>query len=405
MNKELLVQIFNDKNIPIYDRENFDSYINKTKFSFNIPSIHITGSNGKGSIATYIKNLYFANNYKVGIFTSPWLQNVNEMISINDKNISDDDFIKYYNDHCKLFDKFNLTTFEMQTIIAYKYFSDNNVDLVVIEVGMGGFIDATNIITPELSIISNISLEHTYFLGRSLSEIAYNKAGIIKDEKPVLIGNLDETCEYVIREYAKNTKSKVYRIDSFHHETFNNNKITFDYRPYHNLEINTNCYYQISNACFAIEASNILKDIFPVEEKNIKIGLQMPLANGRFEYIKPNILLDCAHNPNGIEMLLESIQKTEKRQFHVVFAAFLDKNIDKMLSTLGLEASSITLTTFEHKRARTEDDYFLYLEDFQFVSDFKKAIIDLLEKHPDDLIVVTGSIAFIGLVRDWLTDK
>ena len=164
-----------------YQRENFDGFLLKVGFKYNVPSIHIAGSNGKGTTANYLANIYRAHGLKVGLFTSPYLNNVNEMININGVDITDDEFVSAIKDNEKLFNKYSLSPFEIQTFIALSYFEKKQCDLAIIECGMGGEIDATNIFNPIASIITSISLEHTAFLGRSLCEIAYQKAGIIKD--------------------------------------------------------------------------------------------------------------------------------------------------------------------------------------------------------------------------------
>ena len=175
-----------------YQRENFDDFLKKVSFSYKIPSIHIAGSNGKGTTANYLANIYRAHGLNVGLFTSPFLDNVNEMISINGQNITDEEIISFIKENEKLFNKYSLSAFEIQTFIALSYFNKKGVDLAIVECGMGGEIDATNIFNPILSVITSISLEHTSFLGRSLCEIAYQKAGVIKDEIPVVTGILDD---------------------------------------------------------------------------------------------------------------------------------------------------------------------------------------------------------------------
>ena len=192
-----------------YQRENFDDFLKKVSFNYSIPSIHIAGSNGKGTTANYLANIYRAHGLKVGLFTSPYLDEVNEMININGQNISTEDLESAIKENQKLFDKYGLSAFEIQTYIAFSYFKKNNVDLAIIECGMGGEIDATNIFEPILSIITSISLEHTAFLGRSLCEIAYQKAGVIKEEIPVVTGILNDEALKTIVEVAKEKNSKV----------------------------------------------------------------------------------------------------------------------------------------------------------------------------------------------------
>ena len=214
-----MMSYFQKHNYSTYERDNYDHFLEKMKFDFPIKSIHITGSNGKGSTANFLYNAYLANGYKVGLYTSPYLEDVTEMISVNGKHIDKDEYLALFNEFKDVFEKYSLSSFEMQTYIAFTYFTRQGLDLVIIEVGMGGFIDATNVIdNPLLAIITNISLEHTAYLGRSISEIAYNKAGIIKEETPVLVGKVDDSAMFAIREYARDMDAPIHVVDDFHNE-------------------------------------------------------------------------------------------------------------------------------------------------------------------------------------------
>lgn len=402
MTFEELSTYMKEKEIPQYSRDNYDNFLKKVGFNFPIKSVHITGTNGKGSTANYLSAIYQDAGLKVGRYTSPFLSQITENVAVNGKNISEEEYVSLFEEFKNLFEKYELTAFEMQTFIAFTYLTRQAVDLAIIEVGMGGFIDATNIITPELSIITSVTLEHTAYLGRSVSEIAANKAGIIKENKPVLIGKMDESAVFAIKERAKYIDSELTIVEDFHNERIIDGKLHFDYYPLQNLVLSTAALYQAKNASLAIEATKLLTSIKPVTEENIRNGLLTKTMNCRFEYIKPNIILDGGHNPEAIDDLVKTIQLSENRPIHVVFAAFRDKNIDPMLISLQQISNDITLTTFKHKRARTEEEYFLYLGDYKFQEDYKEAIKSLLEEYPEDVILVTGSLAFVGVVRDYL---
>lgn len=394
-----LEKYFLVKAVPTYSRENYDKYLKNTGFVFDIPSIHITGTNGKGSTAKYLYEIYLAQGYKVGLFSSPSTTTLFEMIQANGKEISESEYLSLFNSLEKEFEKYDLSTFEMQTILAFTYFKNLHLDLAIVEVGMGGYIDATNVFTPCLSIITSVSLEHTSYLGKSVSEIADNKAGIIKQDIPVLLGKLDETAMFAIRQRAKITESNVVVVDDYHNDVVGTNKITFDYRPYKGLEISTSATYQLKNASIAIEAVKMLQGKFEISEESLRKGLKTNLLPCRFEYIKKNIMVDGAHNPEAMKSLAETLAKVETRPIHVVFAAFRDKNIDQMLISLGSVSNDVVITTFDHKRARTEEEYFLYLGDYKFVDDYLGYIKELEEKYPEDLILITGSLYFAGIVR------
>ena len=388
-----------------YQRENFDDFLKKVNFKYNVPSIHIAGSNGKGSTANYLARIYRAYGLKVGLFTSPALNKVNEMININGNDISDEDFIKAINENEKLFKKYSLSPFEIQTFIALNHFTKQGVDLAIIECGMGGEIDATNIFNPIASIITSISLEHTAYLGRSLCEIAYQKAGIIKDEVPVITGILDEEAINTIVEVTKEKKCSLRSSVEPANVVYDNFGFTFNYMTYKDLRINSAALYSLKDACIAIETVNALLERYPVSEDQIKEGLANTFMPVRMEVVSksPLIIIDGSHNPEGVQNMVKSIPSlAENRPVHVLFACFTDKNIERMLSYLGEYAADITLTTFPNRRARQMDDYFLFLEDYPFKEDAASALEELKAQYPEDAILVTGSLAFAAYMKNFV---
>ena len=388
-----------------YQRENFDDFLKKVNFKYNVPSIHIAGSNGKGSTANYLARIYRSFGLKVGLFTSPALNKVNEMININGNDISDEDFIKAINENEKLFKKYSLSPFEIQTFIALNYFTKQGVDLAIIECGMGGEIDATNIFNPIASIITSISLEHTAYLGRSLCEIAYQKAGIIKDEVPVITGILDEEAINTIVEVTKEKKCSLRSSVEPANVVYDNFGFTFNYMTYKDLRINSAALYSLKDACIAIETVNALLERYPVSEDQIKEGLANTFMPVRMEVVSksPLIIIDGSHNPEGVQNMVKSIPSlAENRPVHVLFACFTDKNIERMLSYLGEYATDITLTTFPNRRARQMDDYFLFLEDYPFKDDAVAALEELKAQYPEDAILVTGSLAFAAYMKNFV---
>ena len=388
-----------------YQRENFDNFLSKINFHYDIPSIHITGTNGKGSTANYIASMYIANGYKVGLFTSPFFDEPNEMISINGEKISDDDFMAIYSQYKKEIEKYDLSAFEIQTLVALTYFQNNKCDIAVIECGMGGLIDATNVFTPILSIITSVSLEHTDYLGYSISEIAFQKAGIIKDEVPVLLGGLPEEAITVILKKAKECKSKMFYLGHYVNKEYLPDGFSFDYGEIKGLKIKSIADYSVNDACLALEAIYTLKDRFIYDEEKVKQGLASISIPCRLEIVnkQPRVIADGAHNPEAIDALCKNTihNVTEGKPIHVVFACFRDKNLGNMLSTLGAITDDLTMTTFDHPRARKEEEYFLFLGDYKFEEDAKTLIRNKMNEFPEDVILVTGSLAFAALVRRW----
>ena len=396
---------FEEVNRDDYQRENFDDFLKKVNFKYVVPSIHIAGTNGKGSTATYLANIYRAHGLKVGLFTSPYLNNVNEMININGIDISDDDLISAINENKKTFEKYGLSPFEIQTYIALNYFTKNNCDLAIIECGMGGEIDATNIFTPIASVITSISLEHTAFLGRSLCEIAYQKAGIIKEGVVTITGMLDDEALNTIVEVTKEKKCQLHSSVEPAKVVYDETGISFAYGTYKDLHINTLADYSLKDACIAIETVNYLQNVFPINEEEIHIGLANTFMPVRLEVVKkdPLIIVDGSHNPEGMQNMVKSLQNvSQNREIHVLFACFKDKNIERMLAYLGEYTRDIILTTFPNSRARLEDDYFLYLDDYPFKDDPVNTLYELLATYPEDAFLVTGSLAFAAYMKNYI---
>lgn len=386
-----------------YSREEFDRYCHKEKLALNSPVIHITGSNGKGSTAHLLMEMYLSAGYHVGAFIKPSFHCLNECIFLDGKMISDEELASLFGKEEKAFAKYGLSAFEASVALAYRFFAAHKPDLLIIEAGMGGIIDATNIegLPTILSIITSVSLEHTAYLGTTVSQIAYSKAGIIKPEVPVLLGKLDDAAKEPIRDYAEKLDSPLYEVDDYHFERLSPEGYTFDYRPYKGLQLKSLSFYQLRNAALAIEATKLLAERFPVSEEATREALTKPSLPGRFD-IRGNVIYDGAHNPEAATKLVEALGKLrDPRPIHVLFASMRDKNINVILPTLNRDCVSITLTTFPHFRARTEEDYFLYLADYPFVEDPKAALDQLKSQYPDDLILVTGSLAFVGFLEDF----
>ena len=386
-----------------YQRENFDDFLKKANFKYNVPSIHIAGSNGKGSTANYLANIYKEHGLKVGLFISPYLNDVNEMISINGNLISDDDFAAAIKENEKLFNKYSLSPFEIQTYIALSYFEKNRCDIAIIECGMGGEIDATNIFNPIAAVITSISLEHTSYLGRSLCEIAYQKAGIIKERVPVITGILQEEALNTIVEVSKENLSQLFVAVDPANVVYEDYGYNFAYLTYKNLRINSAAYYSLKDACIAIETVRALLETYPISEEEIAKGLAETYMPARMEIMskKPLLIIDGSHNPEGIQNMVTSLPNLANgKDIHVVFACFKDKNIERMLAFLGEYSKDIVLTTFPNRRSRVEEDYFLYLDDYSFNEDPLAALKQMRETYPEDAILVTGSLAFAAYMKN-----
>ena len=385
-------------------RDNLDSFLRKINFKYDVPSIHIAGTNGKSTVAYQLKNVYQAAKYKVGLFISSHYQrSIEEMIYINDEHISSKEIESIFNDHQKLFKKFDLSPFDIIVFIALSYFQNSGVDIALIETGIGGEYDSTNIFTPILSMITNISLEHTNELGVSLSEIARHKAGIIYNNVPTLIGKIEGDALDVIVNVAKRKESKIIMTSEIHNEVLNGSGISFEYKTHRDLFIPNLGHLNVINASLAIDAIDLLVNQFPVSEEALKEGLNHKLPKGKFEVINKEgitYVIDTAHNVEAIHTLRDSVDRFQlEKETYIVFATNKDKNITLMLPEIGL-LGKIYISTYENKRAREESDYFLFLDEYEFNDNYRSLIKKIKEEHPECMIVVTGSSVFASLVSD-----
>jgi dihydrofolate synthase / folylpolyglutamate synthase len=398
-----LITYFQDKISPIYSRELYDRFLKDHPFQFSIPAIHITGTNGKGSTATFLRNIYQTRFKKVGLFTSPALSRFQEMIYINDDEISDDYILTFFSKWQARFDAYQLTAFEMQTLLAFHYFDDQGCDFAVIEVGMGGKIDATNIFKPVLSIITNISLEHKAYLGDTVEKIAEHKSGIIKQGVPVVVGPLPRGALHVVEDVAHQAKSVLTQRQPI--EVMSAKPpFVFRYSNHPPFTLTMSANYQMENAALAIEAVDQLQHQYPVKEVDLQSAIRHTFMPGRLEVIKqqPMIILDGAHNPGGVQALIQAMTHHQHQSIYVLFASFKDKDAEPMLNELAKLTKFIFVTSFPHPRARKKIDY-PHLQ-FPFIEDYQQALSILDKGIPaNGVLLVTGSLAFVGLVRQaWI---
>ena len=285
-------------------------------------SIHVAGTNGKGSTSSMIASILQEAGYKVGLYTSPHLKDFRERIRINGDKISEDFVIDFIADNKSFFEANQLSFFEMTVGLAFDFFAKKQVDVAIIEVGMGGRLDSTNVITPLLSVITNIGFDHTDFLGNTLSKIAFEKAGIIKSNIPVVIGEYEEETQSVFLDKAKIEDAPIYFAQD-------------------NPEVTYECVllgdYQRKNLKTVLQAIDLLKTEFNIEENQIKLGLKNVIQNtgllGRWQILntQPFTVCDTAHNSQGLKIVLDQIQKHTFEALHVVLGVVNDKDLDSIL--------------------------------------------------------------------------
>ena len=290
----------------------------------NLKFIHVAGTNGKGSTSHLLASVLQESGYKVGLYTSPHLKDFRERIKINGKEISEDFVCEFIEKHKNFFENNDLSFFEMTVGLAFDYFKIEKIDIAIIEVGMGGRLDSTNIITPLLSVITNIGKDHMQFLGTTLESIATEKAGIIKQNTPVIIGEYISETKPVFLAKANETNSEIYFASDLVSENFPSDLVG----P-----------YQISNKKTALQTLRILNSQkeFEVSEAAIKTGFLNVVKNtglqGRWQQLNsaPKVICDTAHNKHGLEIVLNQLQKESFDILHFVLGVVNDKDLDEIL--------------------------------------------------------------------------
>jgi len=337
----------------------------------NLRFIHVAGTNGKGSFCSMTASVLQAAGYKTGLYTSPFIRTFNERMQINGENIADDElaeitaYVRPFADSMQ--DK--PTEFELITAIAFEYFRRHNCDIVVLETGLGGRLDSTNVIeTPLLSVITGIALDHTAFLGDTVQAVAGEKAGIIKNGVPVLFGGEDETAAQVIKETAVLRGSAFYRTD--YEKLCNVNATldgtTFDYKDRKDVAVHLLGLYQPKNAAVVLDAIDILRENgLNIPETAVCAGLQAAVWHARFEIVgrDPLTVFDGAHNPQGIEQAVKSVKHYfGGEKVYLLTAVLKDKDytgIAKMLSEIADTAFTMTP---DSPRALDAKDYAAVLQ-------------------------------------------
>lgn len=388
------------------DNSTWLAFVRKNNISIKFPYIHITGSNNKENVGNFLFNIYDDEEYKVGLFsqeeTSPL-----ERMKISGGHIPESAFVDIFNRYEKAIIDTRLNSFEILTLICITYFNEENIALGILETLCGGSFDPTNIESNNclLSIISSISLEHTDILGTSISEIAYQKVGIIKERSRTLIAKFDENATDIIRATCKKKQNELTIVDSCHFASYDDPYYRFTYAPYEKLQILSSSKSVLDSALIAIETVKMLSLTYPIKETSLRKSLERKPLPARLEKFN-NVFIDEAHNAEGIDSLIDSLPNIQKdRKIHVLFATLKDKNISRMLASLGREAAEIFLTTFDNPLAKDELDYFLYIDDYSFQGDWKIALDNLISTYKNDLILVTGSREFAYLAREYLSKR
>jgi len=375
----------------------------------SIKAIHIAGSNGKGSTASFISSILQESEYSVGLYTSPHLVKFNERIRINGQMIPDDYIQKFITDMDKYIRKEAPTFFEITTAMAFKYFAESKIDYAVIETGLGGRLDATNILDPIAAVITTISQEHTNILGNSIEEITNEKAGIIKEGENVFIGLLPVEAKQVILSKSNKSNNKVFKLEKNILITeknikfvSNNFEITLTKTPLRGR-------HQSVNAALSILTA---KNTFPnISRQSIEQGIQSVIENtgiqGRYEVIheSPKVIMDSGHNPECISAFTDEFKReySDYSNRILIFGAMRDKNVGQMLKAVARYFDVIFVTNVNNERAYSAEEL-KYLSknnniEVQIINKPNIYIETFIKSKSDECLVVMGSIYLLGEIK------
>jgi len=381
-------------------------------------SIHVAGTNGKGSVSHMMAAILQTAGYKTGLYTSPHLKDFGERIKIDGEFI-DEKFVVDFTEKIKpLIDEIEPSFFEITVAMAFEYFAQQNVDMAVIEVGLGGRLDSTNIITPEISVITNIGLDHMYMLGDTVEKIAKEKAGIIKEGIPIVIGEVIPETQPAFEKVAKE-KNAPLSIASQKRQVVDWNwqnyelvaEIAEQHKTDHKIfHLDVPGLYQVKNLITALEICSQLHQMgWSITDESIHKGLhhtkKLTGLHGRWEIVhqSPLVVLDVAHNIDGIKQLVQQAEVTEHQQLHIIIGLVKDKEVEKIFSVLP-KTAKYYFTKAQIPRAISEDELAVHgaitgLNGESF-SEVNKALEAAMQHaHKDDLILVCGSVFLVGEVK------
>lgn len=382
--------------------------------------LHIAGTNGKGSTVAFTRGILEQLGLTVATFTSPFIETFGERMAINGHPIPDEKLIMYVEQLKPLVEKMDkdarlagITEFEIITALAFRYFADEHVDVALIEVGLGGLLDSTNVIQPVATAITTIGMDHMDILGDTLEKIAAQKAGIIKPDTPLVTGKIADEALAVIAETAQTNQAKHYQYGiDYQVEILENERFNYKDDEIHllNLEKSLLGLHQIDNAALAVKLTMVYahKVGLSLSEEAIRVGLRRTFWPARMEEVSqaPLTLLDGAHNVHAVQRLLENLKNEfSGRKITILFSALVTKDITEMIKMLQtVDNSKLILTTFDYPKAlKLEDFAYLEKENVTLAEDWKSTYAALKENlHEDDVLLMTGSLYFMSQIRAYI---
>jgi dihydrofolate synthase/folylpolyglutamate synthase len=380
------------------------------------PSFHIAGTNGKGSTAAMLHRILSLAGYRTALYTSPHLSSFTERMRIDDSEISPDEVTELAEEVRVITAAANvpLTFFEYITVMAFVYFARQKIEVAVVEVGLGGRLDATNLVVPVVSVITTISKDHEAYLGADLVSIAREKGGIIKHGIPVVVGAVPETVADSFRDMAKERCSPCYFFGQNFRISLKNAGV-FDYtgikRNYVSLPLVLRGRHQRNNAAAALAALELGSEAFPVSEDVVREGLKTVTWPGRFEIVQenPTVILDGAHNGEGANALAAEVEEYRQgRKIRLLFASMEDKDWRLMLATLTRFTDEVVLTRVGMERSADPQLLATQLSDkihYHVIEDARQGLKFLLDSaRSGDIILVTGSLYLLGEIRPVLRE-
>jgi dihydrofolate synthase/folylpolyglutamate synthase len=380
------------------------------------PSVHIAGTNGKGSVSHMLASVLQHAGYKTGLYTSPHLKDFRERIRVNGIPIDQQTVIDFIDQHEPLIEKIEPSFFELTVAMAFDVFAKENVDIAVIETGLGGRLDSTNVITPLLSVITNIGFDHMQFLGNTLPEIAFEKAGIIKQNIPVVIGQIHPETKSVFEQKAKECNSELYlaeqnfSVQSSYRDNYYTLEVKDKENKVHHYQLDLQGVYQKKNLITMLQAIHVLqKQGWDIKEENIIEGLKSVQKNtglaGRWQTIQknPTVILDVAHNTDGISQMMSQLKETSYHHLHIIIGMVSDKDVSSVLALLPNDASYY-FTKAQIPRAMNETQLQELAKTFGLTGahypNVNEALsVALQNARKEDLILVCGSVFVVGEVE------